>query len=305
MLNLTQRPRRLRTTPALRDLVAESSLTADHLVYPYFIRFGSAVRQPIVSMPGIHQFSIDMFLADAEELHSHGLRAVMLFGIPDRKDASGSAGWAEDGIVPMAIRALKTKLPGMFVFADVCLCEYTDHGHCGPITASKEVDNDAAVEGYVKASVAYAKAGADFVAPSGMMDGTVGAIRRGLDSAGHSTTGIMGYSAKYASAFYGPFRDAAQSPPQFGDRKSYQMDFRNAREAMKEIALDIEEGADIVMVKPALSYLDIIREARNRFDRPVAAYNVSGEYSMVKAAVEKGWVGPEIALEILAELHRR
>ncbi len=275
---------------------------------PCFVRSGANVERPVSSMPGIHQFSVDRLLADLEPPVSSGLRSVLLFGIPDRKDAVGSGAWDPEGPVPSAIRALRARFPELVVMADVCLCEYTDHGHCGPLTETARgeitVANDAALELLARAAVAYAEAGADVVAPSGMMDGVVGALRSALDAAGRAETAIMGYSAKYASHFYGPFRDAAESPPSKGDRRTYQMDPSNAREAVREIRLDVQEGADIVMVKPALAYLDVIRSAREAVDVPVAAYSVSGEYSMLKAAVEKGWLAPGAILESLLSIRR-
>lgn len=299
--------RRLRRGEGMRALVAETRLAADDFICPFFVRPGVGVDHPIVSMPGVSQYSVDNVLREIEDLAGRGLRSIILFGIPARKDAEGSPGWDPAGPVPEAIRAVKRRFPEIVVMADVCLCEYTDHGHCGPLAGTGDgatVDNEAAVAGYVKAALCYADAGADFVAPSGMMDGTVAALRSALDASEHAEVGIMAYSAKYASHYYGPFRDAAESPPKFGDRRSYQMDPANAREAMTEIALDIEEGADIVMVKPALSYLDIIRAARDRFELPIAAYNVSGEFSMLKAAVERKLVGEEIILETLLSIRR-
>jgi porphobilinogen synthase len=307
MLDLSKRPRRLRYKSGVRALVAENVVRPADLVYPLFIRGGAQAETPIVSMPGISQWPVSLLADHLAPLVEAGLRGVILFGIPQKKDAAGTSAWDARGPVPEAARAIKKAFPELVIFADVCLCEYTDHGHCGPLArqgADATVANDAAVDGYVAASLAYAEAGADFVAPSGMMDGAVGMIRKGLDAKGFVETGIMAYSAKYASHFYGPFRDAAESPPRFGDRRSYQMDFANAREALREVELDIEEGADIVMVKPAMAYGDIIRAVRDRCDVPVAAYNVSGEYSMVKAAIEKGWVSPAIIEEVLHSIKR-
>ncbi len=291
----THRPRRLRRTPALRRLVAETRPSVDGLVLPLFVVPGSARTQPIAAMPGVAQLSIDRAVEECKAVYDLGIPAVILFGIPERKDAVGSAAYAADGIVVRAVAAIKNALPELLVVTDVCLCEYTDHGHCGLIE-NGEVANDASLEPLVAEAVAHAQAGADLVAPSDMMDGRVGAIRAGLDRAGFPDLPIMAYAAKYASAFYGPFREAAQSTPQFGDRRGYQMDPANALEALREVALDVEEGADIVMVKPALAYLDVIRRVRERFDVPVAAYAVSGEYAMIKAAAAAGMIDEERAI---------
>ncbi|MBZ0273216.1 porphobilinogen synthase [bacterium] len=300
----TQRPRRLRRTEALRSLVRETRLAPEDLVAPLFVRPGKDVAEPIGSMPGQFRLSVDRLVAEARTLAELGAGGLILFGIPETKDATGSSGYAPDGIVPTAVRAVKDAVPDLVVACDVCLCEYTDHGHCGVIK-NGDVDNDATLPLLAKAAVAYADAGADIVAPSDMMDGRVGAIRRALDESGHAGVPIMSYAAKFASAFYGPFREAADSTPSFGDRRSYQMDAANSDEAMREIALDIEEGADIVMVKPALPYLDIIARARDRFDVPIAAYNVSGEYSMLKAAAEKGWLDHDrVMMESLLAIRR-
>lgn len=303
------RMRRLRATAALRRMTRETSLSADDLIMPLFVRPGSGVRNPIASMPGNFQFSIDTLVEEAKVIADLGVPAVILFGIPESKDAIGTGAYIDDAIVCKAIEAIKKANVDICVVTDVCLCEYTDHGHCGTLKSTRrgvrDVDNDATLGLLVKEALAHARAGADMVAPSDMMDGRVGAIRKGLDEAGFADLPIMAYSAKYASAFYGPFRDAAESPPQFGDRSSYQMDPPNAREAMREIALDIEEGADIVMVKPALPYLDIVRAASDRFDVPIAAYNVSGEFSMLKAAAERGWIDERrAALETLVSIRR-
>ncbi|MCB9489734.1 MAG: porphobilinogen synthase [Deltaproteobacteria bacterium] len=299
-----QRPRRLRATETLRRMVRETSLSVDDLIMPLFVRPGTDVAEPIGSMPGNFRWSVDRLVGECREIHALGIPAVILFGIPEHKDATGSEGIAEDGIVQKATRALKNALPELCVITDVCLCEYTDHGHCGLIQ-DRDVANDPTVELLARMAVSHAQAGADMVAPSDMMDGRVGGIRRALDSAGFVNTPIMSYAAKFASAYYGPFRDAADSAPAFGDRRSYQMDPANAREAMREIELDLAEGADIVMVKPALAYLDIIREARARFDVPIAAYNVSGEFSMVKAAAEKGWIDHDrVMMESLLSIKR-
>lgn len=298
------RMRRLRRLPQLRDMVAETTLRPDALIMPLFVRPGKGVRIPIASMPGNFQTSPDLLVEDCQALLAAGVGSVILFGIPARKDAVGSEGCAEDGIVQQAVRAVREKVPGMIVATDVCLCEYTDHGHCGVIRDG-DVDNDATVELLTRMAVSHARAGAHIVAPSDMMDGRIGAIRRGLDGDGFADAVVMAYSAKYASSFYGPFREAAESPPRFGDRHGYQMDPRNAREAVREVELDLAEGADIVMVKPALSYLDIIAAVRARFQAPVAAYNVSGEFSMVKAAAAAGWLDEKrAALEILHSIRR-
>ena len=295
------RPRRLRRTPALRDMVRENSLSVKDFIAPLFVKPGKGVKDPIVSMPGQFHFSKDTIVKEAGELWSLGIPSVILFGLPDRKDAVGSRSWAEDGVVQSAVSAIKDTLPEMVVMTDVCLCEYTDHGHCGVIKDG-EVDNDATLELLARQALSHARAGADFVAPSDMMDGRVAKIRSALDSEDYGV-GIMSYSVKYASAFYGPFRDAADSAPQFGDRTSYQMDPANALEALREVALDIDEGADIIMVKPALPYLDVIRTVRDSILSPVAAYNVSGEYSMIKAAAAAGWLdGEKAMMEIMYEI---
>jgi len=300
----TLRLRRLRSSPALRALVRETRLTPDRFVAPLFVRKGKALREPIGSLPGVDRLSPDEAVAVAQELQSVGVPGVILFGIPDRKDETGSEAWNDDGALQETVRALKRAVPGLLVMTDVCLDEYTSHGHCGVIRDGR-VDNDATLPLLAKAAVSHARAGADVVAPSDMMDGRVAAIRAGLDGAGHTGTAILAYAAKAASAFYGPFREAADSAPKFGDRRGYQMDGANRREAMREIALDVEEGADAVMVKPALAYLDMIREARDRFDLPIAAYNVSGEYAMVKAAAANGWIDEKrIVLEILTGIVR-
>jgi porphobilinogen synthase len=299
------RTRRTRRTEALRGLVRETRLDPAQFIYPLFITHGSDVRSPISSMPGQYHLSVDQLAREAGELRALGVRAVLLFGLPAAKDAVGSEGYAADGIVQQAARALKVADPELVVIADVCLCEYTDHGHCGVLTPTGEVDNDPSLELLARMSVSLADAGADVIAPSDMMDGRVAAIRAALDESGHGMTPIMAYSAKYASAFYGPFRVAADSAPQFGDRRGYQMDPPNAREALLEIEDDIDEGADIVMVKPALAYLDVLSKARQAFDVPLAAYNVSGEYAMVKAAAANGWFdGRRAALEILTSIKR-
>jgi porphobilinogen synthase len=285
----TQRPRRLRHSEALRTLVRETMLSASQFILPLFVCSGENVRKEISSMPGHAQLSIDLLVKEAEQCHRLGLGGVILFGIPQEKDEYASGAYASDGITQRAVRALKKEVPGLLVITDVCNCEYTSHGHCG-FVANGDVDNDKTLEWLAKTAVSHAVAGADVVAPSDMMDGRVAAIRRGLDTAGHSATPILSYAAKYASAFYGPFREAAESTPQFGDRRTYQMDPGNAREALREIALDIDEGADMIMVKPAMAYLDIIHAARQAFDLPIGAYQVSGEFSMIMAAGQNGWL---------------
>ena len=303
-MNLLQRPRRLRRTDAVRALVRETRLTPDDFIYPLFVCEGEGVKREISSMPGCFNLSIEYLLREVEAAKSDGIRAVILFGIPDEKDPAGKEAYAEDGIVQRAIRAVKREVRDMLVIADNCLCEYTDHGHCGVID-SGEVANDPTLDLLVQTAIAQAQAGADIIAPSNMMDGFVGAIRTGLDAAGFEQTPIMSYAVKYASAFYGPFREAAQSAPQFGDRRAYQMDAANAREALREAALDVEQGADMLMVKPALPYLDIIRAVRERFDLPVAAYQVSGEYAMIKAAAKLGWIDEErVIAESLTSIKR-
>jgi porphobilinogen synthase len=301
-----ERPRRLRRTPALRRLVRESRLSARQLIHPAFIREGLQSPQPIGSMPGQRHESIDSLCATVEEAIGLGLGGVLLFGLPSVKDAQGSGAFADAGVIQQSIRALRERFgDACVVIADCCLCEYTDHGHCGFLLENGDVDNDATLELYARTAVSQAAAGADIIAPSGMMDGQVGAIREALDMSGFTDTAILGYSAKFATVFYGPFRDAAESTPKVGDRRSYQMDPANQREAVREAILDVEEGADMVMVKPALAYLDVIRAVREEFDVPVAAYNVSGEYSMVKAAVQKGWMEEQrVVLEILAGIQR-
>jgi porphobilinogen synthase len=298
------RPRRLRRTEAIRSLVRETRLSTSGLFYPMFICPGRATRQEIRSMPGIRQQSVDCFLEEAREVEQLGIPGILVFGIPEHKDAEGTEAWSPDGVVPQAIRAVRGAGLGLLVAADVCLCEYTDHGHCGVIEGERVV-NDPSVERLAMAALAYTRAGAHIVAPSDMMDGRVAAIRRILDENSFEDTIIMSYAAKYCSGLYGPFREAAESAPKFGDRRSYQMDPANAREALREVALDVEEGADIVMVKPALPYLDVIRRVRDAFSLPVAAYNVSGEYSMVKAAAANGWIEEKrVVLELLTGIQR-
>ena len=303
-LGLVTRPRRLRRYQALRDLVRETRLSAKQLIHPLFVRPGHKVREPIASMPGQYRLSLDQLPREAEELLDLGVPAVLLFGLSERKDEQGSEAYSERGLVQEAVRRLKREFPELIVMTDVCLCAYTSHGHCG-IVRDGRVLNDETLELLGRVAVSHAAAGADVVAPSAMMDGQVQAIREALDEQGFSQTAIMSYAAKYASAFYGPFRDAAESAPQFGDRSGYQMDPANAREALREIELDVEEGADIVMIKPALAYLDVIARARERFDVPLAAYNVSGEYAMLKAASERGWLDEHRAvLETLTAIRR-
>ncbi len=285
-------------------MVRETSLSPDDLIYPLFVTFGKNVRKEIKSMPGCFQESVDMIVRHAKEVYSLGIPAVLLFGIPEHKDEIGSGAYDPKGVVQKAITAIKNKVPGLYVVTDVCMCEYTSHGHCGIIEGG-EVRNDPTLELLAKEAVSHAKAGADMVAPSDMMDGRVGAIRAALDEEGFSETPIMSYAAKYASSFYGPFREAGECAPQFGDRSSYQMDPSNRREALKEVALDVEEGADIVMVKPAMTYLDIISDVRASFDLPVAAYNVSGEYAVIKAAAKLGWIDEKRAMmEVLTSIKR-
>jgi porphobilinogen synthase len=296
--------RRLRRTPALRRLYRETRLSADRFIAPLFVRRGSGVREEISSLPGVFRLSPDGAVAEARALAELKIPAVILFGIPDRKDDVGSEGWDDSAAVQETVRRLKESVPDLVVMTDVCLDEYTSHGHCG-VVKDGDVDNDATLPLLAQIAVSHARAGADVVAPSDMMDGRVAAIRRTLDAEGFAGVGILAYAAKSASAFYGPFREAADSAPKFGDRRGYQMDPANRREAMREIALDLDEGADAVMVKPALAYLDVIREARDRFDAPIAAYNVSGEYAMVKAAAANGWIDEKrIVGEILTSILR-
>ncbi len=298
------RPRRLRANENIRRMVRETKLSPDDFIYPLFVTHGKGIKKEIGAMPGNFQQSIDNLVKDCEEIKELGIPAVILFGIPEHKDEVGSEAYSDEGIVQHAIKAIKNKIPDLIVITDVCLCEYTSHGHCGVIK-NGAVQNDATLELLAKEALSHAKAGADMVAPSDMMDGRVGAIRMLLDSEGFQETPIMSYAAKYASSFYGPFREAAESTPQFGDRRSYQMDAPNSREALREVALDIDEGADIVMVKPALAYLDIIYQVKQNFNLPVAAYNVSGEFSMVKAAAKLGWVdGERVMMESLIAMKR-
>ncbi|HEX7481674.1 MAG TPA: porphobilinogen synthase [Polyangiales bacterium] len=304
-----QRPRRLRRSETLRAMVRETTLDPKDFILPLFVMPGQNVRNPVASMPGVFQLSIDQVVVEARSAHALGVPSVILFGLPEHKDAIGSSGWDAQGPVALCVRALKDALPDLVVMTDVCMCEYTDHGHCGKLTTDKrghvQVDNDATLELLAKEALCHARAGADVIAPSDMMDGRVGAIRTALDSEGFGEISILSYAAKYASGFYGPFRDAAESTPKQGDRRGYQMDPGNAREALREVRLDLDEGADMVMVKPALSYLDIITRVRSAVDVPVAAYNVSGEYAMVKAAGKAGWIDEtRVMLEVLTSIKR-
>ena len=308
MRKLVHRPRRLRRSSALRNLVRETHLNAHNFVLPLFVSEKVQQRRPIASMPGVFQLSVKEAADEAQAAQDLGLQALLLFGIPEQKDEQASGAYAENGIVQKALRAIKSKCPDLVTITDVCLCEYMSHGHCGVIRIDGDhfhVLNDETVELLVRTALSHAAAGADIVAPSDMMDGRVGAIRAALDATGFDQTAIMSYAAKFASAFYGPFREAAESPPQFGDRRSYQMDFANAKEALREVALDVDEGADIVMIKPALPYMDILWRVRERFGKPTAVYHVSGEYAMVKSAVEKGLLNERDAvLEIMTALKR-
>src|SRR5262245_26921514 len=304
----THRPRRLRHHPLIRELVRETALTPRDLILPLFVRPGRNVRKEIASMPGNYQLSVDRLVDEVGGAVDLGLRAFIFFGIPTHKDATGSSASSDDGIVQQALRAVRAAHKDALLITDECFCEYTDHGHCGVLSeygGRRDVDNDATLPLLAQQCVSHARAGADMVAPSGMLDGMVAAIRKGLDEAGFSWLPILSYAAKYASGFYGPFREAAESPPQFGDRTGYQMDPANGDEALREVALDLDEGADMVMVKPALAYLDIIRRVKERFGVPVAAYNVSGEFAMVKAAAQKGWIDERrVALEVLTGIKR-
>ena len=298
------RPRRLRHSKAVRRMVRETNLTANDFMYPLFVVPGNGVRNPVKSMPGVFQLSVDELVKEAAEVRDLGIPSILLFGIPEAKDEMGSGAYARDGIVQKALQELNERLSDLLLVTDVCMCEYTSHGHCGVIKAG-EVENDATLDLLTRTALSHARAGAHMVAPSDMMDGRVGAIRESLDEQGFSHTSIMAYAPKSCSSFYGPFRDAAHSAPQFGDRRSYQMDPANSREAMREITLDVEEGADIIMIKPALAYLDVIRQAREEFNLPLAAYNVSGEYSMIKAAAKEGWLdGQRVMMEVLTSIKR-
>ncbi|NHM28394.1 porphobilinogen synthase [Desulfofundulus sp. TPOSR] len=298
------RPRRLRVKENIRRLVRETCLTVDDLIYPLFVTHGREVQSPVEAMPGVYNLSPDMLLEEAARVVDLGIPGILLFGIPREKDETAREAYDDEGIVQQAVRAIKKEFPELVVITDVCLCEYTSHGHCGVVEQGR-ILNDPTLELLARTALSHARAGADMVAPSDMMDGRVAAIRRALDEAGYQDVSIMSYAAKYASAYYGPFREAVGSAPQFGDRRSYQMDPPNAREALREIALDIEEGADIIMVKPALAYLDIVRQARDAFNYPVAVYNVSGEYAMVKAAALRGWIDERrVVLETLTGMKR-
>jgi porphobilinogen synthase len=304
ILELRHRPRRLRRTPGIRAMVRETRLSPDNLIYPLFVVAGEGTRREVPSMPGVFQLSVDGIVKEAAAARKDGVPAVLLFGLPESKDAAGSGAADPEGPVQSAVRALKREVPDLVVITDVCLCEYTSHGHCG-ILDGEEIVNDATVEELARAALSHAAAGADIVAPSDMMDGRVGRIRDVLDGAGFSQTAIMAYAAKYCSAFYGPFRDAADSAPAFGDRRSHQMDPANVEEALREVELDLEEGADIVMVKPALTYLDVIWRVKDAFGMPTAAYHVSGEYSMLKAAARNGWIDePRAMMETLTAIRR-
>ncbi len=299
------RPRRLRRSELLRSMVRETTLDAGDLIYPLFVKPGQGARDEVASMPGVFQLSLDELPAEIDELGELGVPAVILFGLPESKDEVGSGAYAEQGIVQEAIRAIKSHSPEFHVITDVCMCEYTSHGHCGALDSEGHVMNDVTLELLAQTAVSHAEAGTDMVAPSDMMDGRVAAIRSALDAEGYTRVPIMSYAAKYASAYYGPFRDAADSTPSFGDRRAYQMDPANSDEALREVALDIDEGADIVMVKPALAYMDIIRRVKDEFGYPTAAYNVSGEYAMVKAAAANGWLDEErVVLETLTAMKR-
>ena len=303
-MEMIHRARRLRRSPVLRKMVRETRMDKSSLIYPMFVMEGSNIKQEIPTMPGQYRYSVDRLPEALEEVAKAGVPSVMLFGIPEHKDACGSGAWAEDGIVQKAFRKAKETVPELYLIGDVCMCEYTSHGHCG-ILDGEYVDNDRTLEYLAKIALSQVQAGADMVAPSDMMDGRVAAIRRMLDENGYCTTPIMSYAAKYASGFYGPFRDAADSAPAFGDRKTYQMDYHNRKEAMKEVFSDLDEGADIIMIKPALSYLDIIRETADAIDVPVAAYSVSGEYSLIKAAGKLGYIEEEkLICETAASIYR-
>lgn len=304
MPNLTYRPRRLRYQPQLRNLIRETRLASNDLIYPLFVCAGEGIRREVRSMPGVFNLSLDQLIKEADAAQRDGISSIIIFGLPEQKDEQGREAYAEDGIVQQAIRVLKREVKDLLVLADTCLCEYTSHGHCGMIKGN-DVDNDSSLDLIAKTAVSQAQAGADIIAPSGMMDGMVGAIREALDASGFLETPILSYAIKYASAYYGPFRDAADSAPQFGDRRSYQMDPANAREALREADLDVAQGADMLMVKPALPYLDIIKTARERYNLPIAAYQVSGEYAQIKAAGLNGWIDEErVMMESLLAIKR-
>ncbi|WP_430885818.1 porphobilinogen synthase [Fusibacter sp. JL216-2] len=303
-MELIKRPRRLRKTAAIRNMVRETKLTVDDLIHPIFVVEGYEIKREISSLKDVYHFSVDMLEQEVREVQALGINAVLLFGVPDNKDARGSSAYDDQGVVQRAIRAIKAAAPDMCVITDVCMCQYTDHGHCGIINFDDEVDNDITLEYLTKIAVSHAKAGADIVAPSDMMDGRVAAIRSGLDKDGFINVSIMSYAVKYASSFYGPFRAAADSAPGFGDRKTYQMDFHNREEALREAALDVEEGADFLMVKPALSYLDVVREMKDNFHLPVAVYNVSGEYAMIRNAIDNGILDEAVIYEKMISMKR-
>lgn len=305
MANFLQRPRRLRYNPVLRDMIKNHHVRPENLVMPLFVKEGLKTKKAIASMPGQFQFSVKEIVAEARECQKRGIKSVILFGIPQKKDERGSQAGSDDGIVQTAIKAIKDKCPDLFVISDVCLCEYTSHGHCGIISENGFVENDMSLEVLARVAMSHAAAGADMVAPSDMMDGRVGLIRKTLDSTGYNHIPIMSYAVKYASSFYGPFRDAGESAPQFGDRKSYQMDFASSHDAVREAKLDVAEGADIIMVKPAMSYLDVLQQLKTEIDAPLAAYQVSGEYAMICAAAEKGWLDKKaVVLESLTAIKR-
>ncbi len=303
-MKLVNRPRRLRKTAAIRNMVRETKLTVDDLIHPIFVVEGVEVKKEISSLKDVYHLSVDMLEREVNEIQALGINAVILFGVPESKDAVGSSAYADDGIVQRAIRAIKAAAPDLCVITDVCMCQYTDHGHCGIINFDEEVDNDKTLKYLSKIAVSHACAGADIVAPSDMMDGRIAAMRNGLDEAGYINVSIMSYAVKYASSFYGPFRAAADSAPGFGDRKTYQMDIHNREEALREAALDVEEGADFLMVKPALSYLDIVREVKNTFNLPLAVYNVSGEYAMIRNAVDTGIMDEAVIYEMTLSMKR-
>ena len=303
-MELIKRPRRLRKTAAIRNMVRETKLTVDDLIHPIFVVEGYEIKKEISSLKDVYHFSVDMLEQEVREVQDLGINAVLLFGVPDNKDARGSSAYDDQGVVQRAIRAIKAAAPDMCVITDVCMCQYTDHGHCGIINFDDEVDNDITLDYLTKIAVSHAKAGADIVAPSDMMDGRVAAMRAGLDKDGFKNVSIMSYAVKYASSFYGPFRAAADSAPGFGDRKTYQMDFHNREEALREAALDVEEGADFLMVKPALSYLDVVREMKDNFHLPVAVYNVSGEYAMIRNAVDNGILDEAVIYEKMISMKR-
>lgn len=303
-MEITKRPRRLRRTAAIRSMVRETRLAVDDLIHPIFVVEGYGIKKEISSLKDVYHLSVDMLEEEVNEISKLGIKSVLLFGVPSKKDSMGSSAYDNEGVVQRAIRAIKAAAPDLCVITDVCMCAYTDHGHCGIVNFDEEVDNDITLEYLTKIAVSHAEAGVDIVAPSDMMDGRIGAMRRGLDAAGYTNIAIMSYAVKYASSFYGPFRAAADSAPGFGDRKTYQMDIHNRTEALREAALDVEEGADFLMVKPALSYLDVIRDVKNNFDLPLAAYNVSGEYAMIRNAVDSGIMDESVIYEMTMSMKR-